>query len=455
MNHLAPRMVLATLTLAVSGLLMAAQSGSAAKVAKPNVAVHAAASFDSPTVTTLASNAPVTITGQQGLWFQVTAAGGKSGFVRVNEVRVAYGKSDNGGIGAALFTGQGGQGRTTETASVRGLDESKLKGASFDAAQLARMESYRVSVAEAQRAAAQNHWVATSVPFASEFKPSQPDNGSNQTASRGNSRSSGRSGLRALGGALSSFLPGSSSGVATAAANHSDAIVGKSDAEVLQEELELGPMLAGRILGAAPLVNDRAIQHRVNLIGRWLASQTSRPDLPWTFGVIDDGEVNAFAAPGGYILITKGLYDLLSSDAEVAAVLGHELSHVVQRDHYEVIRKQELQAAGREAVMSQVNTGGGVVGSMARDFIERNGAAIMMTQLDRNAEYRADQAAGIYLARGGFNPLELYAVLQKMASLGTSSSRMASLYKTHPPLDKRLDALDKRGYNDLQAYTNR
>ena len=455
MNHLAPRMVLASLTLAVSGLLMAAQAGSSATAAKPNVAVHAAASFDSPTVTTLQRNGAVTITGQQGLWFKVTVAGGKSGFVRVNEVRVAYGKSDNGGIGAALVTGQGGQGRTTETASVRGLDESKLKAASFDAAQLQRMESYRVSAADAQRAAERNHWVATSVPFASEFKPSQNENQAQASNSRSSSRSSSRTGLRALGGALSSFLPGSSSGVANAAANHSDAIVGKSDAEVLQEEIELGPMIAGRVLGAAPLVNDPAMQRRANLIGRWLASQTSRPDLPWTFGVIDDGEVNAFAAPGGYILITRGLYDLLSSDAEVAAVLGHELSHVVQRDHYEVIRKQELQAAGREAVMSQVNTGGGIAGSMARDFIERNGAAIMMTQLDRNAEYRADQAAGIYLARGGFNPLELYAVLQKMASLGSSSSRMAGLYKTHPPLDKRLDALDKSGYKDLQAYLDR
>ncbi|MBZ0087977.1 MAG: M48 family metalloprotease [Thermomonas sp.] len=448
-----PRILLATLILAFSGLVMAATGGSPATVAKPKVDVHAAASFGSPTVTTLRNKAAVSIVGQEGLWFKIALDGGQTGYVRVNEVRVAYGKSDSGGIGAALFTGRAGQGRTTETASVRGLDESTLKSAHFDAAQLERMESYRVSAAEAQRAAERNHWVATSVPFASEFKPSQD---SNQNASSGSSsRASSRTGLRALGGALSSFLPGSSSGVASAAANHSDAIVGKSDAEVLQEELELGPMLAGRILGAAPLVNDPAIQRRVNLIGRWLASQTSRPDLPWTFGVIDDGEVNAFAAPGGYILITKGLYDLLTSDAEVAAVLGHELSHVVQRDHYEVIRKQELQATGREAVMSQVNTGGGLAGSLARDFIERNGAAIMMTQLDRNAEYRADQAAGIYLARGGFNPLELYAVLQKMASLGSSSSRMASLYKTHPPLDKRLDALDKRGYGDLQAYLDR
>lgn len=446
-----PRTVLATFTLAVSGLLMAATGGSPATVAKPKVDVHAAASFSSPTVTTLRHNATVNVVGQEGLWFKLALDGDQTGYVRVNEVRVAYGKSDNGGIGAALFTGNAGGGRTTETASVRGLDESKLKAASFNAAQLERMESYRVSEQAAAQAAARNHWVATSVPYPEEFKPK-----SNQgTAAAGSTQSERRGGLRALGGALSSFLPGSAGSAAGAAASHSDALVGKSDAEVLQEELELGPLIAGRILGAAPLVNDQAMQRRVNLIGRWLASQTSRPDLPWTFGVIDDGEINAFAAPGGYILITKGLYQILDSDAGLAAVLGHELNHVVQRDHYEVIRKQELQAAGRDVALSQVHTGGGVAGSLARDFIERNGAAIMMTQLDRNAEYRADQAAGIYLARSGFNPLELYAVLQRMATLGTSSSRMASLYKTHPPLDKRLDALDKRGYRDLQAYLDR
>lgn len=446
----APRTILATLTLALSGLVVAATGGSPATVAKPKVDVHAAASFNSPTVTTLRSNASVNIVGQEGLWYKLALDGGQTGYVRVNEVRVAYGKSDNGGIGAALFTGNAGQGRTTETASVRGLDESQLKAASFNAAQLERMESYRVSVQAADQAAARNHWVATSVPYPDEFKPKP-----NQGTAAGPTQSERRGGLRALGGALSSFLPGSAGSAAGAAAEHSDALVGKSDAEVLQEELELGPMIAGRILGAAPLVNDPAMQRRVNLVGRWLASQTSRPDLPWTFGVIDDGEINAFAAPGGYILITKGLYQILDNDAELAAVLGHELNHVVQRDHYEVIRKQELQAAGRDVALSQVHTGGGLAGSMAREFIERNGAAIMMTQLDRNAEYRADQAAGIYLARGGFNPLELYAVLQRMATLGTSSNRLASLYKTHPSLDKRLDALDKSGYRNLQAYLDR
>src|SRR3546814_12935804 len=80
-----------------------------------------------------------------------------------------------------------------------------------------------------------------------------------------------------------------------------------SEEEILAEELALGPQLAGRVLGAAPLWPDAQAQRRVNLIGRWMASQTTRPDLPWTFGVIDSHAINALAAPGGYVLCTPGM----------------------------------------------------------------------------------------------------------------------------------------------------
>ena len=95
----------------------------------------------------------------------------------------------------------------------------------------------------------------------------------------------------------------------------------------------------------------------------------------------------------------------------MAGVLGHEVSHVVQRDHYEVIRKQELATAGKDLAAGRVNVGGGIAGSMAKDYVQRHGAAVMLTSLDRGAEYRSDEVAGYYLARSGFNPLALYAVL--------------------------------------------
>lgn len=444
MKRNAIRWSAAAVAVAVSGLLAAADPVTPATVAKPSVDAHAKPDFASPTVAKFSKNAPVKVTGQQGLWFQLALDGGKTGYVRVNDVRVAYGKAETGGAGKALFTGKAGKGRVSETASVRGIDESDLKGASFNAAQLQLMESYRATPEAAEQAAAKRGWMATQVPYAIEYQPA------NAKPGKGGSQAEKRAKFGFARGLLSQVSGNLGNVVAPG-----EKLIGKSDQEVAQDELDLGPMIAGRILGAAPLVNHPATQRRVNLIGRWLASRSSRPDLPWTFGVIDDGEVNAFAAPGGYILITRGLYDLLGSDDEVAAVLGHELSHVVQRDHYEVVRKQELQGVGREVALSRVNTGGGVAGGLARDYIERNGAAIMLTSLDRAAEFRADQAAGIYLARAGSNPLVFYAVLQKMTALGSSSPRLTQLYKTHPSLDKRLDALDKQGYNGLDAYLDR
>src|SRR5207342_634814 len=136
-----------------------------------------------------------------------------------------------------------------------------------------------------------------------------------------------------------------------------DKAASKSEGELLDEELALGPQIAGRILGARPLWSDAAAQQRTNTIGRWVASQTVRPELPWTFGVIDSPEINAFAAPGGYVLVTRGMYEILSTDGEVAAVLGHEISHCVQRDHYNVIRKQETATVGKDLAMSEVKTG--------------------------------------------------------------------------------------------------
>ena len=92
---------------------------------------------------------------------------------------------------------------------------------------------------------------------------------------------------------------------------------------------------------------------------------------------------------------------------------------------------------------------------MARSYVEKHGAAIMMTGLDREAEYRSDAVGQVYLARSGLNPLALYAVLQKMAAMGPGSTGLAQLYRTHPPLDERLDRLDRSSGGALAAYEQR
>lgn len=429
-----------TLGLVATVLAAAAMTAQAAswpaEVLKPSVEVHGQADFSSPVVAKLARKTHLIISDQQGLWFRVTLADGTSGYLRVNEVRIAETKKAGDSALDILMTGRSGSGRVTETAGVRGLDESDLQAASFNAAELQKMEGNRVAADVAERYAQQQSWHAISIPWANEA------DGKDTTSSGhglGQALAKTRGLLKSLGGKLQELTEAG------------EAAAPESGQDEAQEELALGPMIAGRVLGARPLWANAQAQHRINVIGRWLASQTSRPNLPWTFGIIDTPEINAFAAPGGYILMTRGLYELADCDQELAAALGHEITHVVQRDQYHVIRKQQMMSAAKNIASSEIQTGGGKAASLARDYVEKNGAAILMTSLDRSAEYRADENAELYLARAGMEPLSLYAILQKMLAVGTTTGGLAQLYKTHPSLDDRLDRLDHFDASKLRA----
>ena len=183
----------------VAGAALAADAvGLSAVVHKPSVVVHSKADFDAPTVTTLKRNAPVKIAAQEGLWYQLALDGGATGYVRVNEVRVAQkGKSSPESM-QVLLTGKSGRGRVSETAGVRGLDESDLRSASFDAAQLAKMESYRVTPQAAAAWASQHGLSGTQIAWADEA----PKGGNVSQAQTRQGTSAARSLLGGLGGGL-------------------------------------------------------------------------------------------------------------------------------------------------------------------------------------------------------------------------------------------------------------
>jgi hypothetical protein len=432
---------------------LTASSASAAElpaiVHRPSVDVLARPVLDAPKVATLQRDTRVSISSQQGLWYELLMPAGKSGYVRVNDVRLAYAGTEGGDADVrVLMSGKAGVGRITETAGVRGIDESDLKSAAFDAAQLDAMTAQRVDGPAAAGYAEKQDWDATDVAWADEAEARRADPAEQPAAAKAET-------VKAVGGLLGSLGGGLGSGLGSMLGGATK-LIPKSEGELAEEELALGPEITGRILGARPLWDDADAQRRVNLVGRWVASQTSRPELPWTFGVIDTPEVNAFAAPGGFVLLTRGLYQLLSSDSELAAALGHEISHCVQRDHYDVIHKQEMAGSGKELAMSKVELGNSSpAAAYARSYVEKHGATIMMSALDREAEYRADEGAEHYLARAGMNPLALYSLLQKLTALGSDSAMLAQLYKTHPPLDARIDRIDQRGYGALEQYTMR
>lgn len=435
----------AVLWCVIAAAMVAMNAGAAdltATVRRKDVDAHAGPSLDSDKLARLERDATVAIAAQHGLWYELKLADGRTAYVRVNDVRVNYAGTEDGSANVrALTTGKAGAGRVSETAGVRGIDESDLQSAAMNQAQFDAMIAYQSDSSAAEAYAAEHGWQTTQVALDSEGKQGK---GSKSSASGSSGAMQGAAGmLGSLGSKVGSFL------------GTADRVAPRPEEELAAEELALGPEIAGRVLGARSLLDDAETQQRVNVVGRWVASQTSRPDLPWAFGVIDSPEVNAFAAPGGYVLVTRGLYELLASDAEVAAVLAHEISHCVERDHYSVIRKQEFATIGQETLSGQIDTGTSPAVAFARQYVEQHGATIVLTSLDRQAEYRADKAAEIYLARAGMNPMALYSVLQKMASFGRQSASLAALYKTHPPLDARMDRIDERGYGALRAYTSR
>ena len=338
-----------------------------AVVHKPVVDVRAQPAFDAPKIATLQRDTAVTVSAQQGLWYALRMPADATGYVRVNDVRLAYAGVEDGAANVrVLMGGKAGQGRVTETAGVRGIEESDLKAAAFDRTQLDGMVAQRVDGSAASAYAGERGWQATSVAYAGEAK-----RGKSGGKAPAEATSSMAASAKAVGG-----LFGSLGGEVGSMLGSAAKAMPKSEDELAAEELALGPEITGRILGARPLWGDADAQRRVNVVGRWVAAQTSRPDLPWTFGVIDTPEVNAFAAPGGFILITRGLYELLSSDSELAAALGHEITHCVQRDHYKVIRKQEMAAAGKERALRDVKAGtDSVAGSYARRYVEEHGAS--------------------------------------------------------------------------------
>ena len=210
------------------------------------------------------------------------------------------------------------------------------------------------------------------------------------------------------------------------------------------EEIALGREITGNILGAAPLVKDEALQTYVNQVGRWVASQSERADLPWKFGVIESADLNAFAAPGGYVLITKGLYQKFTNEAQLAGVLGHEIAHVVKKHQLKVLQKQQLLNMGANKLKDLL----GKNDKLAKKAISSS-AEISARSLDKDAEFEADRMGMILATRAGYDAYGLPEVLQTIGQTNKVDSSVALLFKTHPAPDERLSKLSDSAGSSL------
>jgi predicted Zn-dependent protease len=152
--------------------------------------------------------------------------------------------------------------------------------------------------------------------------------------------------------------------------------------------------------------------------------------------VIRSDDVNAFAAPGGYVFVTLGLYRLLQNEADLAGVLGHEVGHVIRKHHLKLLQQSKLVDLGGKALSKQAG------GNDKVQQLIGSGAEIVARGLDKDAEFEADRIGVVLATRAGYDAYGLPAVLQQIGHISGDQGSVALLFKTHPLPDDRLAKLD-------------
>ena len=172
------------------------------------------------------------------------------------------------------------------------------------------------------------------------------------------------------------------------------------------KEKEIGFGIAATVAGRYRLVDDAALNEYVSLVGAAVAEQSVRAgEVEFHFGVLDTDDVNAFAAPGGYILITRGALALMESEAELAGVLAHEVAHVDEKHVLEDIRKQDVMSTATD----EAQLSGAVL-----DAISGAGAGLLFAGLSREAEEEADSLGMLYASAVGYRPDGMMQFLQHL-----------------------------------------
>lgn len=207
----------------------------------------------------------------------------------------------------------------------------------------------------------------------------------------------------------------------------------------VQEELTIGNSVAIQIISRyGGLVRDEEITRRVNLIGKSLACYSYRPELTYRFGVLNSPGVNAFSAPGGYIFITRGLYDMVQNDDQLAGVLAHEITHVTRKHALKIIERSEF-FSGIAGLASDAGSAAGKPDlTRYSQGVDQITKTLFEKGFDPQTEYDADQGAFNLAGTVGYAPDGLEQCLRTLQSRETLN---AAIFPTHPPLKKRISKL--------------
>lgn len=207
-----------------------------------------------------------------------------------------------------------------------------------------------------------------------------------------------------------------------------------------EEEVSIGREIAAEVEAEFGVYHNAVELERVSKIGRAIIPHTDRPHMPYTFTLLDTDEINAFAVPGGFIYVTRGMLDFVNNDDEMAGVIGHEIAHVARRhgaNQLEAIAVAEAaarQLLRREPRLEDIYTT--EVGTLATEMA----AILLFNGWSRQNEFEADEYGVIYMARAGYDPqaiIHLFTRMDRAFSEGQNDA-FSRLLSTHPPFADRV-----------------
>lgn len=204
-------------------------------------------------------------------------------------------------------------------------------------------------------------------------------------------------------------------------------------------EVEFGKEVGARILGTYRPLNNPELNHYVNLVGRSVALHASRPELEFRFQVLDSDTINAFAAPGGYIFITTGALRMMSDEAQLAAVLAHEIAHVTEKHIVNELGIRGVDDSPVTGLSRLLGAGSDPIRVAFAQAVDQAVDILFTYGLKQEDEFEADYIGTLLLAQTGYEATAMLRYLESIAEI--KGEALEVIDRTHPAMDARFSAL--------------
>src|SRR5437867_8470510 len=192
---------------------------------------------------------------------------------------------------------------------------------------------------------------------------------------------------------------------------------GKTELMLVSEsqEIQMGQQADSQVIQSIGLYPDPAWQSYVSDLGRRLAATSERPNLPWTFRVVDDPAVNAFAIPGGFVYVTRGILSHMTNEAQLATVMGHEIGHVTARHTAHQMSREQVANLGLAI--------GGIASSLVAKYagVASQALGVLFLKFSRDNENQADELGVRYSSRGNYDSREMVNVMRMLVKIEAQS----------------------------------